>query len=100
MNINIYPRSVRLTYERNANPSCQVLKFHCLKMGWNASMNVKIKESLKPLSRDSQRTMGSVKNIWNGLHQMSPISLVLNRFSLSSSGPQTLSPFLRRLFAS
>lgn len=88
------------TYERKANPVCQVLKFHCSNIGLKASMNVNISESLKPLNNESHNTIGSVKNIWNGLHQMRPISRMLNRFSFSSLGPHAFSPFFRRFFAS
>ena len=49
------------THERNARPVWTMVKFHCMETGVYDSKNVKIRTSLKPLSRDRHSTIGLVK---------------------------------------
>lgn len=52
-----------MTYGTKARPIPTVPKPHCEYTGLKDSRNVKIRASLKPLSNESQRTIGSVKNM-------------------------------------
>lgn len=63
-------------------------------------MNMKIRASEKPESKDKVNTMGSVRNILNGRIQVIKISLAENRSQngTSSLGPHMLAPVALRLF--
>lgn len=54
---------LQIIYGMKARPIPTVPKPHCEYTGLKDSRKVKIKASLNPLSNDSHRTIGSVKNI-------------------------------------
>ena len=56
-------RRERMTYGINAKLIPIVPKPHCSYTGWKDCKKVKMRASENPLRRDSQRTIGSVKNM-------------------------------------
>ena len=53
----------KMTYGMNARLIPMVPNPHCSYTGWKDCKNVKMRASENPLKSDSQRTMGSVKNM-------------------------------------